>query len=61
MANPTKEEIQKTVGDMLDIADGYGLTIEVVSTAMDHLADNPDMGIKSACHLALEEWDLINA
>ena len=50
--------VGRNVDDTLKSARRYGLEVEVISTALIFLKENPTMQIEYALHVALQDWDV---
>ena len=53
--NKPSEDI-KEIGEMLKIAESYGLECEVILSAMYYMSSNPGVSIKAATDYGMGEW-----
>lgn len=50
------EQDLEFIGDLLSEADEYGLTAEVVATALQEIRTNPDISVRHAIMSGFVEW-----
>jgi hypothetical protein len=51
-------ETVKNVGNVLILAEEFGLQGEVIATAMIYLKENPGATIEEALQVGLQDWDI---